>query len=115
MQQNVEPRHDSDRHGERRALEPLLYQPDQLLGRAPIRLRRASDKRRLAFHLVAVLVLVALTARLVLLPHAFEGPVLLTLAHGRGVHAGDLSSLVFLAFAASSLFVVRRMNLALAV
>ena len=95
------------RQGERRAPEPLLYSADQLLGRAPIRLRRASDKRRLAAHLVLAALLLAAAAWWVVLPHVFAGPVLLVLGRGHGVHAGDLPSLLMLGVAGRSLVVAR--------
>lgn len=94
---------------DRRAPEPLLLTGEQLTGRAPIRLRRRTDKIRLAAHLVAVLGLVALTAWWVVPLHGFAGPVVLTLVSGRGVHAGDLPSLAFLALAGRSLFVAGRL------
>lgn len=97
---------------ERRAPEPLLYSADQLLGRAPIRLRRAADKRRLAMHLLLAALLVALTAWWVLVPHVFAGPTLLVLGAGHGVHLGDLPSLLFLAVAGRSLLVARGVALA---
>ena len=106
------PRYDPARDGERRARQPLLYSPDQLLGRAPIRLRRASDKRRLAAHLVGVAAMVALTAWWVLPLHGFAGPVILVLTSTHGVHVGDLPSLVFVAVAARSTLVAGRIVLA---
>lgn len=97
---------------ERRAPEPLLFSPDQVLGRAPIRLRRRSDKIRLVAHLAAVAALLALTAWWVLPVHAFAGPVVLTLTATRGVHAGDLPSLLFVALAGRSLWAAGRLVLA---
>ena len=88
---------------ERRAPEPLLYRPDQLLGRRRIRLRRATDKARFAAHVTAAAALVALSVWWVVPLHAFAGPVLLTLTATHGVHEGDLPVLVFLAVAARSL------------
>jgi hypothetical protein len=97
------PRTRADGQGvERRAPEPLLYQRDQLLGRRPIRLRRRSDKIRLAAHLAAVALLVALSIWWVVPLHAFAGPVVLTLTATHGVHVGDLPVLVFLALAGRS-------------
>ncbi|MGI8575687.1 MAG: hypothetical protein ACR2MA_10195 [Egibacteraceae bacterium] len=93
---------------DRRAPEPLLYTSDQLVGRAPLRLRRRSDKIRLAAHLVAAAALIGLTAWWVLPLHAFAGPVLMTFAPGRGVHAGDLPSLMFVALALRSCWVAGR-------
>jgi hypothetical protein len=89
--------------GERRARPPLLYTRDQLLGRAPIYTRRLSDKRRLAAHLLAVVLLIALTAWWVLPRHAFAGPVLLDLTATNGVHLGDLPTVLFLAVCLRSL------------
>lgn len=96
---------------ERRAPRPLRYTGGELLGRQPIRLRRASDKRRLAAHVVAALALVALSAWWVLPLHAFAGPVLVTLTETHGVHAGDLPVLVFLAVAARSSVTAGRLAL----
>jgi hypothetical protein len=96
---------------ERRAPEPLLFTPGQLTGRAPIRLRRRSDKFRLAGHLAAVAALLALTAWWVLPLHGFAGPVLLSLTSSHGVHAGDLPCLAFLALAGRSLFRAGRLVL----
>ena len=97
---------------ERRAPEPLLYSPEQLLGRRPIRVRRRSDKIRLVAHLVAVVLLVALSVWWVVPLHAFAGPVLLTLTATHGVHAGDLPVFVFLAIATRSMFAVQRLAIA---
>lgn len=95
---------------ERRAPQPVLYSPDQLLGRAPIRLRRASDRRRLAGHLVVVVLVVPLTAWWVVPAHSFAGPVVLTLTASHGVHLGDLPTLAFLGAAARSIVVARRLG-----
>lgn len=76
-----------------------------MLGRAPIRLRRRSDKARLAAHVCATLAMAALIAWWVLPVHAFTGPVLFMFAPGRGVHLGDLPALVFLLVAARSVVV----------
>ena len=105
-------RYDPAVHGERRAPEPRLYTPDQLLGRTPIRLRRASDRRRLAAHLLAVAILSVLTLWWVVPAHAFAGPVLLTLTRSHGVHAGDLPSLGFVALAVRSTFAAGRLSFA---
>ena len=94
---------------DRRAPEPFLYTGEQLAGRAPIRLRRRRDKFRLAAHLAVALSLVALTAWWVLPLHAFAGPVLVPLTDDRGVHVGDLPSLLFLAVAGRSLVVAGRL------
>ena len=98
-----------DGRTERRAPEPLVYSPEQLLGRQPIRVRRRSDKIRLAAHLAAVVLLVALSVWWVVPLHAFAGPVLLTLTATHGVHAGDLPVLVFLAVAARSMLTAQRL------
>jgi hypothetical protein len=103
---------DEVRRLDRRAPEPLVYRPDQLLGRRPIRLRRRSDKVRLAAHATAVLVLVALSIWWVVPLHAFAGPVLLTLTATHGVHEGDLPVLLFLAVAVRSVLVARRIAIA---
>lgn len=100
------------RGAERRAPEPLVYRPDQLIGRRPIRLRRRSDKVRLAAHLTAVAALVALSIWWVVPLHAFAGPVLLTLTATHGIHEGDLPVFVFLAIAARSLFRAQRIAIA---
>jgi hypothetical protein len=94
---------------ERRAPQPFLFTPDELLGRRRIRLRRAADKRRLAAHLALAAALVALSGWWVVPLHAFAGPVLVTLTAGRGVHAGDLPVLAFLAVAARSLVSASRL------
>ena len=86
-----------ERRPDRRAPEPLLYDVDQLLGRAPIRLRRRSDKYRLAAHLGAATGLVLLTGWWLVPLHSFAGPVLVSLTPSHGVHAGDLPALLFLA------------------
>ena len=96
---------------ERRAPEPLLYTGEQLTGRAPIRLRRRTDKIRFAAHLAAALTLLALTAWWVIPLHGFAGPVVLSLTADHGVHVGDLPCLLFLAFAARSTFVAGRLVL----
>ena len=88
---------------ERRAPERRLYTLDQLLGRSPIWLRRRTDKWRLASHVAATLGLLALTVWWVVPLHTFAGPVLLVVAPGRGIHAGDLPTLVFLLLALRSL------------
>jgi hypothetical protein len=101
-----------DTHGrivERRAPQPLVYRPDQLLGRRPIRLRRRSDKIRLAAHLAAVAGLAALSIWWVVPLHAFAGPVLLTLTATHGVHVGDLPVLLFAAVAARSMLAVQHL------
>jgi hypothetical protein len=97
---------------ERRAPEPLLFSPEQLIGRQPIRVRRRSDKIRLAAHVVAVVLLVALSIWWVVPLHAFAGPVLLTLTATHGVHAGDLPVFLFLAVAARSGFAAQRIAIA---
>lgn len=96
------------RSRERRSRERFLYTWDQLLGRAPIYTRRRRDKQRLAGHVAAVVLLVTLTLWWVVPLHGFAGPVLLTFAAGRGVHLGDLPTLLFLAVAARSMLVVAR-------
>jgi hypothetical protein len=100
------------RPAERRARQPLLYRPDQLLGRTPIRLRRAADKRRLAAHLLAVAGLAGLSIWWVVPLHWFAGPVLLTLTRTHGVHAGDLPVFAFGALALRSLVAARRIVVA---
>ncbi len=97
---------------ERRAPQPLLYSTDQLLGRAPIRLRRAADRRRLAAHVVAATLLVLLSAWWVVPVHAFTGPVLVVLTGSHGVHVGDLPTVVFLGASARSVLAARRLVLA---
>lgn len=94
---------------ERRAPEPLLYRPEQLVGRRPIRLRRRSDKVRLAGHLVAVALLVGLSVWWVVPLHVFAGPVLVTLSASHGVHAGDLAVFAFLAAATRSMVLAREL------
>jgi len=96
---------------ERRARQPLLYRPDQLLGRRKIYLRRAADKRRLAAHLLAVVGLVALSVWWVVPLHSFAGPVLLTFTATHGVHLGDLAVLAFVLLAVRSLAAARRLVL----
>ena len=98
-----------ERRVERRAPEPLLYRPDQLLGRRAIRLRRRSDKIRLAVHLSVAVALVALSVWWVVPLHAFAGPVLVTLSRTHGVHVGDLPVLAFGGFALRSLLVAERL------
>jgi hypothetical protein len=100
---------DGGRGAERRAPEPLVYRPDQLLGRRSIRLRRRSDKVRLAAHLTIVAVLVVLSIWWVVPLHAFAGPVLLTLTATHGIHAGDLPVFVFLAVAGRSMLAAQRL------
>ena len=94
---------------DRRAPEPILYAPDQLLGRRPIRLRRRTDKIRFAAHLAAVVGLVALSIWWVVPLHAFAGPVLLTLTATHGIHEGDLPVLLFLAVAARSMLAAQQL------
>lgn len=89
--------------GDRRVPEPLLYTADQLLGHAPIRLRRRTDKLRLAGHLVAAVALIVLSAWWVIPLHSFAGPVLVVVTPGHGIHAGDLPTVAFLALALRSL------------
>jgi hypothetical protein len=94
---------------DRRARQPLLYRPDQLLGRRPIRLRRAADKRRLAGHLLAVAALAGLSIWWIVPLHWFAGPVLVTLTANHGVHAADLAVFGFAALALRSLVAARRL------
>jgi hypothetical protein len=94
---------------DRRARQPFLYRPDQLLGRRPIRLRRAADKRRLAGHLLAVAALAGLSIWWIVPVHSFTGPVLLTLTATHGVHLGDLTVFGFAALAVRSLVAARRL------
>jgi hypothetical protein len=94
---------------ERRASQPFLLTSDELLGRRPIRLRRARDKRRLAAHLAIAAALVALSGWWVVPLHSFAGPVLLVLTSSHGVHAGDLPVLAFLAVAGRSLMGASRL------
>lgn len=108
MQEDPRPAVD-DPWVERRAPQTLLYGADQLLGRAPIRLRRRSDKIRFAAHLSAAVALVALTAWWLVPLHWFAGPVVLSLTASHGVHAGDLPALLFLAGAVRSLVVSWRL------
>ena len=115
MAEAPQPPYDFPVTGDRRAPQPFVYTPDELLGRVPIRLRRARDKRRLAAHLLAVVALVSLTAWWVLLPHGFAGPVVVVLTADHGVHVGDLPSLVFLAVAARSVLMVGRIARAMPV
>lgn len=81
---------------ERRAPEPLLYSKAQLKGRSRIYFRRRSDKFRFVAHLAGACGFVGLSLWWVIPVHSFAGPVLLTLTPGRGVHAGDLSTVPFL-------------------
>ncbi len=97
-----------DRTVERRAPARLPYTVDQLLGRAPIWLRRREDKLRLVGHLVVAIALVALSAWWVVPRHAFSGPVLFTVATGRGVHVGDLLTVAFVPLAGRSLWAAGR-------
>lgn len=90
---------------DRRAQQRRSYTLDQVLGRAPIRLRRRSDKVRLAAHVCATVAMAALIAWWVLPVHAFTGPVLVAFAPGRGVHLGDLPAVVFVIVAARSVIV----------
>jgi hypothetical protein len=91
---------------DRRARRRRLYSVDQLLGRAPIYTRRSSDRRQIASHLGAAILLVGLSAWWVLPVHVWEGPVLLSLTRTHGVHVGDLPSLAFLAVALRSTVVL---------
>lgn len=108
MERSTAERYDPARDGERRVPEPLLYTPDQLLGRERIRLRRASDRRRFVGHAAAVLALGGLTMWWVVPLHAFAGPVLLPVTATHGVHTGDLPSLLFVALALRSLRIAVR-------
>ena len=108
MRVDDEQRYDPARQGERRAPEPLLYTPEQVLGRSPIRLRRAADKRRLALNLAVAVALLALTVWWVFIPHSFAGPVVFVLTTDHGIHLGDLPSLAFVAVACRSLMAARR-------
>jgi hypothetical protein len=94
---------------ERRARQPLLYRPDQLLGRRKIYLRRAADKRRLAAHLAAVVALVGLSIWWVVPLHSFAGPVLVSITASHGVHLGDLTVFAFVLLALRSLGAARRL------
>ena len=87
----------------RRSEQPFLYSKEQLLRREPIYLRRRSDKQRLVGHICLAGGLVGLSAWWVIPLHDFAGPVLVTLAPGRGVHVGDLPTLGFLAVAGHSM------------
>jgi len=87
----------------RRSHEGFFYTKDQLLRREPIYLRRRSDKQRLAGHVGLAAGLVGLSVWWVIPLHDFAGPVLVTLAPGRGVHLGDLPTLGFLAVAGRSM------------
>lgn len=90
---------------DRRARQRRLFTLDQLLGRAPIYVRRSSDRMRIALHLGFAAALLVLSAWWVVPPHAWAGPVLVTLAPSRGVHVGDLPTLGFVAVALRSLVV----------
>lgn len=90
---------------DRRAPQSRFYTLDQVLGRAPIRLRRRSDKVRLVAHACATVAMAALVAWWVLPVHTFTGPVLFAFAPGRGVHLGDLPAVVFGLVAARSVVV----------
>ncbi|MBW3606253.1 MAG: hypothetical protein KY460_15390 [Actinobacteria bacterium] len=94
---------------ERRAPQRLLYTVDQLLGRSPIWLRRRADKLRLAGHLVGSVALCALSVWWVVPQHWFSGAVLIVFAPGRGVHVGDLPTVVFLGLAVRSVRSARRL------
>ena len=87
----------------RKSEQGFFYTKDQLLRREPIYLRRRSDKQRLIGHVCLAGGLVGLSAWWVIPLHDFAGPVLLTLAPGRGVHVGDLPTLGFLAVAGRSM------------
>ena len=91
---------------ERRAPEPIVYRRDQLLGHRPIRLRRRSDKIRLAAHLAVAMLLVGLSIGWVVPLHA----VVLTLTASRGVHAADLLAVVFLAIATRSVLAAQHLG-----
>jgi hypothetical protein len=93
---------------ERRARQPFLYRPGQLLGRQPIRRRRAADKRRLAGHLLAVAALGGLSVWWIVPLHWFAGPVVLPLTAAHGVHVADLAVFGFAALALRSLSAARR-------
>lgn len=54
-------------------------------------------------HVAGAVALVALTLWWVLPHHAFSGPVLVIVAPGRGVHAGDLPSVLFVVLALRSM------------
>ncbi|CAN5909124.1 hypothetical protein BH23ACT10_BH23ACT10_22710 [soil metagenome] len=100
----------SRRRDRRRARQRVVYTAEQLLGRAPIWLRRRSDKLRLAGHVVVIVALVASTIWWVIPEHTFTGPVLVIFAPGRGVHLGDLPTLGFAVLAARSLRALRRLR-----
>ncbi len=91
---------------DRRAPAGALYTADQLLGRTPIWLRRRADKLRLMGHLLAAIALVALSVWWVVPRHTFSGPVLFSIAPGRGVHVGDLLTVALVAVAGRSLWAV---------
>jgi hypothetical protein len=94
---------------ERRARQPLLYRPDQLLGRRKIHLRRAADKRRLAGHLLTVAALAALSIWWVVPLHWFAGPVLVAITATHGIHLGDLAVFGFALAGLRSLAAVKRL------
>lgn len=94
---------------ERRARQRPLYSVDQLLGRSPIWLRRRSDKLRVAAHVTGVVALCALSVWWVVPQHWFSGGVLIVIAPGRGVHVGDLPTVVFLGLAVRSARSARRL------
>lgn len=96
--------------GDRRTRSRFFYTKDQLLGRAPIYMRRRSDKHRLIAHVALVIVLVSLSLWWVIPLHAFAGPVLLTLTPSHGVHLGDLPTLGFLAVALRSAVLATRLR-----
>lgn len=85
---------------DRRSAGRGAYSRAQLLGRAPIRLRRRGDRLRLTLHLAFALGLLGLSVWWVIPFHPFAGPVLFVVAPGTGVHLGDLPTLGFVALAA---------------
>lgn len=87
----------------RRTEQGFFYTKDQLFRREPLYLRRRADKQRLTGHLCLAAGLVGLSVWWVIPLHDFAGPVLVTLAPGRGVHVGDLATLGFLAIAGRSM------------
>jgi hypothetical protein len=94
---------------QRRARQPFLYRPDQLLGRRKIHLRRAADKRRLAAHLAVVVALAGLSIWWIVPLHSFAGPVLVTITPAHGVHLGDLAVVAYALLALRSLVAARRL------